>query len=503
MSSLLAEKKLYLFLLSIIFLSASIFGNESIPIKALISDFNIGELINLYNSSDEFFRSPNTSLRITLFALGVLIFLSSLLSKSRNKLKNSKTFHILINLTLFIFFVSILISQNIYNISAIILILISLFYAVFFSYKKLHIYEIRLLSSYFLFFAYPFWSSTFHDTSLSELDNYLRFLLAIPIYLSIREVPISKNFLILSFMIGSLLSGIIAIYFFVNTNLSIRAFTSSASIFGAISLIFLLFTICSKNYFDSNFPKIRYLFYFSTIFGLIAIFLSGSRSLLLPLSIFVLALYFSKSKILDFNKVTLTSSILSIVLIFLFSNLPIMNRIINSYESTYNYITEGSEHYYLHQDSIVPRANIWKATINMIKTDPINGIGLNNFTQGLNEQIRANQIQPIKRDSNNPSAGMNHAHNQYLDIFVKTGFMGFVLLLYLLYSHFSFFRYSYDNLYSESNLISILGLVALFSFCIIMLFNTILSHQQLTLFMVITLVTLCGIKSNILWGKDN
>ncbi len=479
------------------------FGNETIPIRALVLDFNIGELINLYNSNDNFFRSPNTKLRITLFTVGIFLFLFSLLSKSRNKLKNVKTFPVLINLTLFIFFVTILISENIYNISAIILILISLFYSIFFSNKKLHKYEIRLLSSYFLFFVYPFWSATYHDTSISELDNYLRFLLAIPIYLSIREVSISKTFLIFSFIIGSLLSGIIAIYFFVNTNLSIRAFTSSASIFGAISLIFLLFTVCSKNYFDSNFFKIRYLFYFSTIFGLIAIFFSGSRSLLLPLSIFVLVLYFSKSKILEFNKVTLTSSILGIVLILLFSNLPIMNRIINAYDSTYNYISEGSEHYYLHQDSIVPRVNIWKASINMIKTDPINGIGLDNFTKGLNKQIKANQIQPIKRDLNNPSAGMNHAHNQYLDVFVKTGFMGFVLLLYLLYSHFSFFRYSYDNQYSESNLISILGQVALFSFCIIMLFNTILSHQQLTLFMVITLVTLCGVKSNILWAKEN
>ena len=156
----------------------------------------------------------------------------------------------------------------------------------------------------------------------------------------------------------------------------------------------------------------------------------------------------------------------------------------------------------MHQDSIVPRINIWKGSINIIKSNPIYGIGLNNYTLELDKQIRSKQIAPIKNNPDNPSAGMNHAHNQYLDVYVKTGLAGLLLLIYFVYSHYIFYKYKFSIEYNTNNHISMLGNVALICFCIIMLFNTILAHQQLTIFMVFIMMTLSALKSNILWPED-
>ena len=57
--------------------------------------------------------------------------------------------------------------------------------------------EIFFLLSYFCVFFYPFVHSFFIPTSLSEVDNYVRFLLAIPVYILIREVKIDANKFIL------------------------------------------------------------------------------------------------------------------------------------------------------------------------------------------------------------------------------------------------------------------------------------------------------------------
>ena len=501
--TLLAEKKFHLFVFSVFFLLVSVFGNESIPIRHLITNFNIEEILFLYNSSDEFFRTPNTSIRITLFILGSSLLFISFVMRASTSLSNKKNISSIFNILLLIFFISIVVTENIYNISAILIILISTVFTIFFSTKRFNKYEMNLLLSYFIFFLYPFFTTTYHETSLSELDNYLRFMLAIPIYITLRELNISYNAVSFSFMFGCLFSGLVSILFFIDSGQSTRVYTSSTSIFGAISLVLLLLTISSKEYYFNQFKNHKNLFYVSIAMGLIAVFLSGSRSLLFPLIIFIIYLFFSKSELLRINKFVLSLLVISITSLILIFNLPIMNRIYNSYDSTYNYLTEGSQHYYLHQDSIVPRINIWKGSINIIKSNPIYGIGLNNYTVELDKQIRSKQIPPIKNNPDNPSAGMNHAHNQYLDVYVKTGLVGLLLLIYFIYSHYIFYKYKFSIKYNANNHISLLGNVALICFCIIMLFNTILAHQQLTLFMVFIMMTLSALKSNILWTEDS
>ena len=53
--------------------------------------------------------------------------------------------------------------------------------------------EIYFISSYLLFSIFPFLHSFFITSSIAEVDNYTRFLLAIPLYLMIRDLSFNKE----------------------------------------------------------------------------------------------------------------------------------------------------------------------------------------------------------------------------------------------------------------------------------------------------------------------
>ena len=94
-------------------------------------------------------------------------------------------------------------------------------------------------------------------------------------------------------------------------------------------------------------------------------------------------------------------------------------------------------------------------------------------------------------DFDNPTAGLNHAHSQFLDIFVKLGFFGFLLLSFFIIINFYFFyRLSKNN---EDNVFAIFGLLFILIHSLIMINHVILSHQQSTIFMVFLLVFFAGL----------
>ena len=162
----------------------------------------------------------------------------------------------------------------------------------------------------------------------------------------------------------------------------------------------------------------------------------------------------------------------------------------SSYSSTYNYIYEDSPHYWKHKDSIAPRLNIWKGSLNIISDNIVAGVGLNNYNNALQNQILNKHISPIRKSISNPTAGLNHAHNQYLDIFAKTGIIGFLSLLYFIIMNIYFF--SNKLLKNIKNILALFGLVTIITYSSHMVYHTILSHHQSVLFFTYSLAILAG-----------
>ena len=171
------------------------------------------------------------------------------------------------------------------------------------------------------------------------------------------------------------------------------------------------------------------------------------------------------------------------------------DRLTNLNLSSIGDYSKPEANHWIKQDSIVPRLLIWNGAINIINENTFSGIGLDNFNRELHSQIINNKIQPIRKDFDNPTAGLNHAHSQFLDTFAKLGLFGFLLLSFFIIINFYFFyrkvyRLSKNN---EDNVFAIFGLLFILIHSLIMINHVILSHQQSTIFMVFLLVFFAGL----------
>ena len=335
----------------------------------------------------------------------------------------------------------------------------------------------------------------FHSTTLSELDNFFRFFLAVPIYFLIRSLRISFADIIMIFIIGGIFSSLYGLYLFFETDsFRVRGYTSSASIFTNIMMIYFLISLISFFYFDG---KRRLLSLSCLLLTLSIISIASTRASLLTLVIVISFLFFSehRKKLFTLKPLNMYISLIIGLVLISFSNLP--SRISNSYNSAYNFINDDSGHYWQHEDSIVPRLIIWQGSINMIKGSPIKGVGLSNFNRELLKQIDDGTILPVRPASTDLTAGMNHAHNQYFDIFAKLGIIGFIILCFFMIVSYWFFN-SYKHIPSRDILaLSLVGKIIILTYTSNMLTHAILAHQQSTLFMTFTIVILAGVLSKL------
>jgi O-antigen ligase len=490
------NSRLSFFILFIILLNVSMMGPENAPVKDLLFAFNISGIFDIFLLSENFYRVPDTPLRFSVFIFSIIIFILMIHKKIEIK-KCPKILATIFPLIVYLFISTLLITNSFYNYSAILIVLLSLYYSFYYSKNDLSSLEILFLLSYLAMFLIPFWSSMMHPTSFAEIDNYIRFILVIPIYLTLREVDVPFDNFISIVNLSSILIGLCALYCILILNETrVRGFTSSAIIFGNISLIFSLFSFLSISRYISSNKNIL----FPIIASGAAFFAwasTGSRGSVLLILVFLFLLFtksFRSLIIIPKNILIIFLLIVSIV----FINSPSFSRYIDSYDSTYNYLIEGSGHHWTHANSIVPRINIWQGSVNMINENIVEGVGLTNFNHSLNEQIKLKNIEAIRSFSDNPTDGQNHAHNQFLDIFAKTGVFGFFTLIFFLMIHLYFFyhRYNQSKNNADASLLSLFGIVSVIGYICYMLTHSVFSHQLSTLFMTLLFIILSGMITN-------
>ena len=470
-------------------------GPPNIPIREVLLSFNINKLLDIFTNADTFYRIADTPLRFVFFITSIIFFIL-MLFKRKQKTNIPKFIMFTMPIAVYLFIITILTTNGIYNYIAIFIILMSFYFSIFYSKNNLSSSEVLIIFSYLGIFLIPFYSSLFHETTFSEVDNYTRFLLVIPVYLTLREIEFSSFNFFTVINITSILIGLFSIYCLLALGETrVRGFTSTALIFGNISLLFSLFSFLTISYYRKHNKNIFFPIIASS-FSFFAWSATGSRGSVILIIIFLILLMTKQFKtVLKLSNNLIMLIILITTMIFIYS--PVLTRYSNAYQSTYNYITEGSKHYWMHSDSIVPRINIWKGAVILIKKNTISGVGLNNFNSFLAKEIELKSIQPMRTFSDNPTAGMNHAHNQYLDIFVKTGVFGFISLIFFIIMHLYFFYDRYKSSKEDDvKLISLFGVVSIFGYISYMLTHSILSHQLSTLFMTLLLIILSAIITN-------
>ena len=263
---------------------------------------------------------------------------------------------------------------------------------------------------------------------LYHLGRKAHFALAPLVALAIYRVNLPLDRLLLSLKVGLIVLGLITIIFKLKMlfypdflfHIDIPAGKMNANIFGDIAVAMLFLSVV--NYFTET-SKHRVFTVISTVFGITAIFMSGSRgswaSLLILTVVYILLIY--KPFLQSNNKRKFTFFILLSISIVCVASLPSTQKRISDTIENINNWGEGSTTY----TSSGIRLEMWHGALLAAKESPWLGYGYRKANQEASKYVR---------HSNKTVAAKTHLHNEYITNLVSAGVIGLISLLCLLFA---------------------------------------------------------------------
>ncbi|MCE2594015.1 O-antigen ligase family protein [Motilimonas cestriensis] len=356
--------------------------------------------------------------------------------------------------------------------------------------------QVRLISlvfsSYFLVFVL---AMLIHGESASYIDQTSRIIMALPVLLLLICYPPKLKWLIISFMIGSIIAGVIALY---QTQIQLmpRAFErwgpegvtwwhkgympiqsgNMAMTFGIISLCFTLYFYKTKQ------TAWLLLGVLGTLLGMLASFLSGSRGgwILLPVAVIYLVLANTKFSL----KTLVSAGVLLILLIgSAASNDAVREHLrLNEAINNISQYTNGDKN-----TSIGIRFELWKSAAITIKQYPILGLSKAQRIEERKQQIEAGTLQL------NPEAIVFHAHNEYLEALSLRGLFGLIVLIAMLVAPILIFMKNKGTSNPELTAVNQAGIAASIMFIGYGLTQVFLGHNSGMVFYSFITATLLGL----------
>lgn len=393
-----------------------------------------------------------------------------------NQLSNIKSQNIGFILLLSFIILNFL-DRNYSNISLIALLLISLVY-MFQNRNSLSInYDEKLIIYSFLSFTLTvILFVIYHSSSLHELDNYTRFILLLPIYFYLRTLKLSPKIIIYVLIVSSLVSFGSVLYEFNDTYKAGNSIipgrhnpvSSSALTYGNLNMT--LFVLLIGSWIFREKFKINSIL---LIIGLCASFISWgltySKGALVGLAFVLIYLNI-------INKFFRVLSLIIVISGSLIISSTDLNQRFKVFINDSILLIDGQSAMSEDIDlSIRERVFYYKNAIDIIKNNPLEGIGFDGFEDYLKQK---------KIEQNLNIGTSDHAHNEFLDIAVKTGIVGLFVFLALFINTFRFFSSSSFK-DTDYNFYEYSGKIMLLSQIGFMLTQSQLAHHQSTVFFII------------------
>lgn len=170
-----------------------------------------------------------------------------------------------------------------------------------------------------------------------------------------------------------------------------------------IAAVILLFT---------DFFKTKYKYLLLVFFGLVIFQISNRVNILIYICIIVSTVFYIKNK-----KIKLIAALLvvTLALIFLLGNSrtkEVLKRI-----ETFEYVLDREA-----EDSFGTRLLVWDASLEVIKNNPLLGVGVSNSYNALKKVYKEKRyVIPFRNRLN--------SHNQFLQIFIECGILGILVFL--------------------------------------------------------------------------
>ena len=365
----------------------------------------------------------------------------------------------LIKALLFIFLLTTFVSREFSNIIILTLLFISILYL---ATNKIYLEKIdKILLVIIVFFTLLVLVISFiHSSPISEVDTYLRVILLFPIYLLMKEVKINEKQMSWLF-ITCIISSII-LFFFYGTNLyHDNRYTGSSSVvltYSNMIMTIILFIILMLTQKEITSQLLKYIIIFT---GFFLVFETATKGSILSFILTIPILIYLDRKL--FKPIIALVVVISIVSV----STPLSNRIASFVDSitTINFdnITNSNSENFSENERIY----YYQFSLSKISSNPLIGIGPHNFKIHLKNQITNSKLNITVSD---------HAHNEFLDIFVKFGiFTVSMFIIMLIYFFVIFFKH-------KNTYISRCGIITIISQVGYMLTQSQFAHNQAIVF---------------------
>lgn len=399
---------------------------------------------------------------------------------------------ILISLLL-AFFYSTLITvhqRNFFYIIPVLFLLLSIPYCISFFHNRLSFPPLTQISTVFLSHVAIFFTMAFfHDDDLSTLKTtFIIALLFIPSLILFYQVHISLKNLSLIFAFVTIIFGIVALYDKFYLELP-RALIERQPIIpaGSIAMTMGLFCLNMVFFFQAQQKKKPQLILFLFVGALLAILcsiLTGSRGTWLPLPFILIGLVWVYLRQNKHKMWWLPVGLcLFIIVLAAFPQTGIQKRVQAAQNDMHTCLR-----YAQCDSSLGHRLQMWKSALLGIEKKPWLGWGEREKFYALKaEQAKQKQIIPTVVE-------YTHAHNYFLDIFVKKGLLAFLAALAIVLFPFYLFWQTYRNKPSpEQKCICEMGMILTVSTFIYCLSDVFIGLQLGMVFYCVTLALLMGV----------
>ena len=335
---------------------------------------------------------------------------------------------------------------------------------------------------YFVVIAVNLW---WFNGELRDLDTPSRLLLVLPIFFFIRKSDISVSWFIWGVVFGSILTGLIKLgivdtyYLSKIVTVQTGSFSLYSSIFGLSSLMFIR---------EGNSRIKNTLLYAAFALGILASLLSGGRGVWIAA---ILSLVFiSVINPMQWSiKSKLSAALLMIILFYSAYSTPqtgVKNTIDLAIVNTTLWVQNGQAN-----TSSGARLEMWKASFEVIKENPIIGVGEDNYAKYQKKLIDQGKIDKF-------AGNFLHPHGEYITSLVEQGIIGLLAFIFVLLTPIMLFlniiKYNLFN-YQERALVAS-GMLITLHFGFYSFTATVFAHQSTALFFAVFLVIIIGLSTS-------
>ena len=393
-------------------------------------------------------------------------------------------FTLVINLLAGLFFITVLIIKKGYSYTPLILSGISIIYFFIYTFKlkkkwKLDKDDKWLIFSFIFYFFTFFLSIIVNNDSLRVIDNPSRILLFIPVLFLFSIYKIKVKTILYSISLGAITTGIVALFqkFYLGyikpfpEVMHIQAGNIAISL-STFSLVLTIYFFIKKEYRSALLGTL------GIIFATISSALSGARGGWIGLPIVLISIFFLYRQYISKKLILSLITVIVVSIMTLISNpkFGIKKRYSEAKSDIILYLEKNNKN-----TSLGARFDMWKNALIAIKQAPLFGHGSKGYESFKEQQVESKQMEKN-------TLQFNSLHNQYLESWVKRGFIGFIgLMLVTLMPLFYFIR----NLKEPSldiKCIAILGITHILSHLFYFMSQSFLAHNSGSIFYFFVLV---------------